>query len=155
MYIAVLLFSLLTCGLLVGNEVAVALFIHPLLYSLPEQVHARIAKPLAGRLGRFMPFWYALSLVFAILQLLVTSHDTRLAWWLCSIAIALLALIIVLTIFLPVPINNRIAALDLENLPRDWVGMRRLWDEYHRFRVFLLLLVLALLIVSALLSTPK
>lgn len=77
MYIAVLLVSLMASGLLVGNEIAVALFLHPLLYSLPEQVHARVAKPLARRLGRFMPFWYALSLVFAILQLLVTSPADR------------------------------------------------------------------------------
>jgi hypothetical protein len=153
MYIAVLLVSLMTSGLLVGNELAIALFVHPLLYSLPEQVHARVAKPFARQLGRFMPFWYALSLVFAILQLLVISHDARPAWWLCLAATGLLALIIVLTILLPVPINNRIAALDLEHLPLDWIGMRRRWDTYHRLRVLLLFVVLALLIVSALLTT--
>ena len=65
----ILLLSLLTSGLLVGNELAVALFIHPVLYSVPGESHARVAKPLAGSLGRYMPFWYAASLVLAILQL--------------------------------------------------------------------------------------
>jgi hypothetical protein len=150
MNIAVLLISLITSGLLVGNELAVALFIHPVLYSLPDQVHARAAKPLAKRLGRYMPFWYALSLVFAILQLLMSPRDTSAAWWPCCVAVILLALIIVLTILLPVPINNRIAGLDLDRLPDDWMNMRRLWDRYHRVRVLLLCVSLALLILSAL-----
>jgi len=74
MKIVIMLLSLLTTGLLVGNELAMALFIHPVLYSVRDEAHVRVAKPLAGRLGRFMPFWYAVSLVLAILQLLVVGE---------------------------------------------------------------------------------
>jgi hypothetical protein len=150
MLISILFVSLMAAGLLVGNELAVALFIHPVLYSVPDEAHARVAKPLAQRLGRYMPFWYAFSLVLAILQLIVTP--TNPSWWLCCAAVSLLVLIIVLTLIFPVPINNRIAGLDLDRLPENWVGMRRLWDAYHRIRVLLLFVALTLLIVSALLD---
>jgi Domain of unknown function (DUF1772) len=148
---AIVLASLLTSGMLVGNELAVALFIHPVLYSVPDDAHARVVKPLAGRLGRFMPLWYALTLVLAILQLLIEPRGS-LSWWLCCAAVVLMALIIVLTILLPVPINNRIANWDLDRLPSDWLSLRQRWDLYHRVRVLLLVLVFGLLILSELLT---
>jgi Domain of unknown function (DUF1772) len=151
MKILIILLSLFTSGLLVGNELAVAVFIHPVLYSVSDEAHVRVAKPLARRLGRSMPFWYAISLVFAILQMLIV-RAAPVAWWLCCAAAILLALIIVLTILLPVPINNRIAGWDVDRLPTDWLSMRRRWDLYHRARVFLLVVVLVLLILSALLD---
>jgi Domain of unknown function (DUF1772) len=136
--------------LLVGNELAVALFIHPVLYSVDDGAHTRVVKPLAGRLGRFMPFWYAAALIFALLQLFLTGRAQTVSWWLCLIAAILLALIIILTILLPVPLNNRIAAWDLRNLPHDWLATRRRWDLYHQVRVLLLVFVFTLLTVSAL-----
>jgi hypothetical protein len=69
--VLIILLSLFVSGLLVGNELAVAVFIHPVLYSVSDEEHVRVAKPLAMRFGRSMPFWYALSLVFAILQMLI------------------------------------------------------------------------------------
>lgn len=148
MRIAIPLLSLLITGLLVGDELAVALFIHPILYGVRDDAHARVVKPLARRLGRSMPFWYAVSLVFAIFQW-VTSSQT-ISSYLCGAAVALMALIIVLTLIFPVPINNRIAALDLDRLPPDWLEMRRRWDLYHQVRVVLLIVVLTLLILAAL-----
>ena len=146
------LLSLLISGLLAGNELAIALFIHPVLYSVPGEAHVRVARPLARRLGRYMPFWYAISLVFMILQLLI-DRVAPLSWWLCCAAAILLALIIVLSILLPVPINNRIASWDLDRLPSDWLSMRRRWDLYHCVRVLLLVVVLVLLILSVLLRS--
>jgi hypothetical protein len=149
--VLIILLSLFVSGLLVGNELAVAVFIHPVLYSVSDEAHVRVAKPLAGRLGHSMPFWYALSLVFAILQMLIMRAAPAARWLSCAAAI-LLALIIVLTILLPAPINNRIARWDIERLPTDWLSMRRRWDLYHRVRVLLLMVVLVLLILSALLD---
>ena len=148
MTIVIPLVSVLSTGLLVGNELAVALVIHPVLYSVSDEAHVRVVKPLARRLGLFMPFWYAASLVLATLQLLTTGGGALLCW----AAVILLGLIIVLTILLPVPINNKIAGWNLEQLPTDWLNMRRRWDLYHRIRVVLLLGVLVLLVMSALLS---
>ena len=148
--VLIILLSLFASGLLVGNELAVAVFIHPVLYSVSDEAHVRVAKPLARRLGHSMPFWYALSLVFAILQMLIMRAAPAARWLSCAAAI-LLALI-VLTILLPAPINNRIARWDIDRLPTDWLSMRRRWDLYHRVRVLLLIVVQVLLILSALLD---
>jgi hypothetical protein len=61
-----------------------------------------------------------------------------------------MALVIVLSILLPVPINNKIAGWDFDRLPPDWRSMRQRWDLYHRVRVLLLVVALTLLILSAL-----
>ena len=98
-----------------------------------------------------MLLWYALSLVFAILQMLIMRAAPP-ARWLCCAAAILLARIIVLKILLPAPINNRIARWDIDRLPTDWLSMRRRWDLYHRVRVLLLIVVPVLLILSALLD---
>jgi Domain of unknown function (DUF1772) len=113
--VLIILLSLFVSGLLDGNELAVAVFIHPVLYSVSDEAHVRVAKPLARRLGHSMPFWYALSLVFAILQMLIMRAPPA-ARWLCCAAAILLALIIVVTILLPAAINNRIARWDIESI---------------------------------------
>jgi hypothetical protein len=52
----------------------------------------------------------------------LASRDSRVAWRLCLVGAVLQALIIALSILLPVPINNQIAALDLRHLPRNAVN---------------------------------
>ena len=94
MKVLIILLSLFASGLLVGNELAVAVFIHLVPYSVSDEAHARVAKPLARRLGRSMPVWYAISLVFAILQMLIVRAAPA-ASWLCCAAAILLAFIIV------------------------------------------------------------
>jgi preprotein translocase subunit SecG len=74
------------------------------------------------------------------------------ARWLSCAAAILLGLIIVLTILLLAPVNNRIARWDVGRLPTDWLSMRRHWDLFHRVRVLLLMVVLVLLILSVLLD---
>jgi hypothetical protein len=53
--VLIILLSLFASGLLVGNELAIAVFTHPELYSVSHEAHVRVAKPLARRLGHSMP----------------------------------------------------------------------------------------------------
>jgi len=62
-----------------------------------------------------------------------------------------MALIIIVTIVLMVPINNRIARLDLDRLPKDWLTCASV-GPLHRVRVVLLGLMFALLLLAALLT---
>ena len=55
--------AIIVAGLMVGNELAIAVFVHPTLDRLPDDVHLPAASALARVLGRFMPFWYILSLL--------------------------------------------------------------------------------------------
>jgi len=80
-----------------------------------------------------MPFWYALTLgvrssatADRAKRISVPVAGLRSGW--------LMALIIIVTIVLMVPINNRIARLDLDRLPKDWLNMRERWDSTTRPR---------------------
>ena len=121
-----------------GNELCVAAFVEPVLRRLPDAEQRPAVPPIASTLGRAMPFWYALSL-------LLTAAD----WWLSrtgavAIALGLQVVVLVATLTLLVPINNRLAA---GNLQDGWLADARHWDTLHRMRVALLLLAAAALLI--------
>jgi hypothetical protein len=62
-------------GMMVGNEFAVAAFIHPQIKKLDDNVHARIAAPLASILGKVMPPWYGLSLALILGAAFASAPD--------------------------------------------------------------------------------
>lgn len=71
--------TLTLAGLVVGNELAFAAIVHPVLYRLPDPVHFAGANAFAKLLGRVMPFWYALVLVLTA-SLAVLEHQSTGSW---------------------------------------------------------------------------
>ena len=63
-------------GSLVGNEFAIAAFIHPVLTRQTDQVNSVAATALAKVLGKVMPFWYALVALLTGALSLVDHHTT-------------------------------------------------------------------------------
>ena len=137
--------AILLIGLMVGNEFAVAAFVHPVLNSLELYPHLAAAKRIAHRLGRVMPFWYAACLLVLILETWLHRSQSGSFRLLLSAAI-LWAGTIVLTVTVLVPRNNRIAALDLHRPYEHWKQDRDQWDRLHRVRVLLLVLAFVLLV---------
>ena len=94
-------------GVMVGVEFAVAVFVNPILLRLPAG-SALEARADGGRvLGRVMPFWYSGSL-------LLTAWLAAVTWGgpvggAAVAAAALLAVSVVMSITLLVPINSRSA----------------------------------------------
>ena len=139
------LFSLTFAGLLVGNELAIAAFVHPVLLRREDHVHFAVATALAKLLGRVMPVWYALLILLAG-TLALGSHRVMGTWSpLITSSFALWVLSIVYTVTALVPINNRIAAWSDESQPSDWKLLRSRWDQLHRWRVLLLTIAFVLL----------
>lgn len=135
-------------GTMVGNEIAIAAFVHPQLHRMSGRVHARAASMLASTLGAFMPFWYALALVLTIgaaFEHRLLADGTGL---LIAIAAILLAVAIVFTIAQLVPINNRIARMDPEQPYASWLRDRCRWDTFHRTRVIILAMSFVLLLTG-------
>ena len=62
----------------------------------------------------------------------------------------MLAATIPFTLICLVPINNRVATLDLNALPGDWKADRRRWDQYHAVRVVILVLASLAILAAAL-----
>jgi len=52
------------------------------------------------------------------------------------------------------PVNATIAALTLETLPGDWMGLRNQWEYTHAARAVLQMIALGALVFSILAETP-
>ncbi len=135
-------------GTMVGNEFAVAAFVHPQLRKLGNDAHAKTAALLAGVLGKAMPLWYGL----AFLLILGAAYEHRPlsngSGLLIASAGALWVVTIVFTIAMLVPINNRIAKMDPEHPYDCWLQDRCRWDKLHQTRVLLLIMALLLLLTG-------
>ena len=55
-----------------------------------------------------------------------------------SVATLLWLTIIIFSLVGPVPINDRVKAWDLRNLPPDWREQRRRWDQLNAIRVVMI-----------------
>ena len=140
--------SIIIAGLMVGNELAIAAFVHPTFDRLPDDVHLPAAIALARLLGIVMPFWYILVFLLTLAEALIYWHQSgRLPIWIAASAI-LWVLASVYSITCLVPINSRIASWEKGNPPADWKRFRSRWDLFHRWRVLLLTIAFACLIVG-------
>jgi uncharacterized membrane protein len=136
--------TIIVAGLMVGCELATAVFVHPTLDKLPDNVHLPVASALARVQGKFMPFWYALVFLLTLAEVVIQWRQSgRLPIWIATSAV-LWMLAILYSVTALVPINNRIKS----NPPSDWKTYRRRWDLLHRWRVLLLTIAFALLIVG-------
>jgi uncharacterized membrane protein len=140
--------AIIVTGLMVGSELAIAAFIHPTLDKLPDDVHLPAASALARVLGSFMPFWYILVFLLTLVEVAVQWHQSGSLpiWFVASAALWILA--IVYTLIALVPVNNRIKSWETSTPPPDWKTYRRRWDMHHRWRVVLLTIAFAFLIVG-------
>ena len=136
--------AIIVAGLMVGCELAIAAFVHPTLDKLPDDVHLQAASALARVLGRVMPFWYILVFLLALAEVVIQwrQFGTLPIW--STVSAVLWALASLYSVIALVPINNRIKSTP----PTDWKTYRRRWDLLHRWRVVLLTIAFAFLIVG-------
>jgi len=130
-------------GLMVGNEFAVSAFVNPALWRLESDPQAQALSLLARSLGRAMPIWYGLCLALLALESFLHRHQA--AYWPLLMATLIWVGVIVFTIGVLVPINNRIAALNSAAPDPDWQRAHKRWDNLHRVRILLLALALFVL----------
>jgi uncharacterized membrane protein len=120
-------------GLLVGVEFAVSAFINPVLWKLDARAQAGAIRMFAGKLGFVMPFWYAASLVFLVVEAMLRWHSPAVPMLIAAAAIW--AAVIVLTLIFLVPINNRMAKLDEAAWTTEDRRQHKHWDRLHRARI--------------------
>ena len=140
--------AILVAGLMVGCELAIAAFIHPTLDRLPDHAHQAAASAIARVLGTVMPFWYNLTLLLTLAELVLRWHQSgRLSAWIATSA-ALWAMASAYSLIALVPVNNRIKSWENSTPPPEWKTYRRTWDRHHRRRVVLLTIAFAFLVVG-------
>lgn len=124
-------------GVMVGNELAVSAFVNPALWQLESGPQAQELSILARSLGRVMPVWYGLCLALLALSSFLHRHDASLFPLLIT-ATLLWVGVILFSITMLVPINNRIASLNTTAPATGWKHDHKHWDSLHRVRILLL-----------------
>jgi len=136
--------TILCASFMTGNEIAVSLFVNPVVWLLDETPQAQALRLFAARLGKAMPIWYAASLLLMVTEAALRFHQPAFPW--IAGAAALWIAIILYTLLVLLPINNRIAALETSALPAGWRQQHRTWDKHHRVRILLLIVAVTLLL---------
>jgi hypothetical protein len=137
------LIALLDLSLMTGSEICIAVFVNPVLRQLPEEEKVPFLRRGARHLGFLMQFWYFASLLLAVISA-ISFHRSTGNWVGGALYSAILqACIILMTVTLLVPINNRFGKL--REGETGWTSAARRWDRLHQLRVLLLLVAVALL----------
>ncbi|GID95758.1 anthrone oxygenase family protein [Amorphoplanes digitatis] len=94
-----------------------------------------------------MPYWYIASLI-------LTAGLAAAGWGgpaagAAIAAAALLAVSVVMSIALLVPINNRSATWTADDHPDDWREQQQRWDRLHYARVAVIVAAFVLTLVAA------
>lgn len=140
--------TVVVVGLLVGVELAVAVFLNPIFDRLPGDAVLAARSDGARVLGRVMPFWYSGSIVLAVVwAVLAWGGGVAVP---VVVAAALLVVAIVASIALLVPINDRVKTWTAGDAPADWRAQVSRWDRLHLGRVALLVAAFTLVAVGLL-----
>jgi hypothetical protein len=150
MFTALAVVTATVVGTMVGVEFAVAVFVNPIFLRLPAGPAIQ-ARADGGRvLGRVMPFWYIASLILTVaLAVAVQGASATSA---AAVAAGLLAVSVILSITLLVPINNRSATWTADSHPADWREQNQRWDRLHYARVAIITAGFVLTLVAATLA---
>ena len=139
------LITILLSSMLAGAELSVSWFFNPAIWQLDVTPQATALSLLARRLGKIMPFWYALCFILLSVEAYLRRHPP--SHVLALVAVVLWLAAILYTVTTLVPINNRIAALTPASLPPMWRQDHKKWDKLHRWRI--LLLIIAIVCMTA------
>ena len=133
-------------GVMVGVEFCVLVFINPVLLRLPARTSFEVG-PQFARIGRVMPFWYVTSLILTVGLALATWGGPGAG---ASVAAAiLLAVSVVMSIALLVPIYNRSKTWTAEEHPEDWREQQQRWHQLHYARVAIIIAAFVLTLIAA------
>ncbi len=138
--------TILSIGLMIGTELAVSLFVNPVIGKLDNRARLAALRLFAARLGFAMPFWYCLNLLLLIAETFRLRRDSRFP--LVGAATAMWAAVIVLTLFFLVPINNRLARLSPDAPTRETLDQHQKWDSMHRLRIAALATAMILFLIG-------
>ena len=122
-------------GLMVGVEFAVAVFINPMLLRLPAGPALEARADGARVLGLVMPFWYVGSLALTAGLTAATWGRSATGAGAATTAAALLAVSVVMSVALLVPIARRSGTWTANDHPADYREQQQRWDRLHYARV--------------------
>jgi uncharacterized membrane protein len=129
--------SLVLVGWIAGAELGSWCCVQPVVARLPYEQSVVVEQAMLRTFGRIMPVLMPLSGVLAIVLIIVSRGDRSSVLWLRVAAALCIALTVVTTLTVNVPINTRTATWLLTNDPSEWQHMRERWYVFQGVRGWL------------------
>jgi hypothetical protein len=139
---------IVSTALILGNEFSIGFLIHPSLARVDHRAFLPAIQVFARFFGKIMPIWMAGTLLLHLLLLWLTWQWPADHTVLLISAVFLWIIVIVFSVMGPVPINDRVKAWDIAQLPDDWETYRRRWDRLNAIRVGLIGIAFLALLLS-------
>ena len=121
---------------------------------LPAPTFIAVGHQMIHNLGTPMAILVPLALLSALaaLTLLWPARPTARFWWAAGFALLVAALVITLTI--EVPIDRQIQDWTAATLPGDWRSIQTRWERWHTTRTFLSIAAVIAATISATIAAP-
>ncbi len=131
---AIEVLSLLLVGGIAGAELGSWCCVQPVVARLPYEQYVAIEQAMLRTFGRIMPVLMPLSGVLAIALIVVSRGERSVVLWLRVAAALCIAVTVVTTLTVNVPINTRTASWELTNDASEWRHMRDRWHVFQGVR---------------------
>jgi uncharacterized membrane protein len=110
-------------------------------------------KHMIANLGNVMAvFMISAGVLGIVTTVLLFRGRSRAAGWLSLVGLLCLVAVIVVTLSVEVPIDDKVAVWTVPTLPSDWRDIRARWADFHTLRTFLSLAAVAAAVGAALSS---
>jgi uncharacterized membrane protein len=128
---AIELLSLLLVGWIAGAELGSWCCVQPVVARLPYEHFVGAEQGMLRTFGRIMPVLMPLSGILAVALIILIRADTRVVLWFRVAAAMCIAVTVVTTLLVNVPINTQTAGWQLTNDPAGWQQMRERWHFFQ------------------------
>ena len=134
---AVEVLSLVLVGWIAGAELGSWCCVQPVVARLPYEQYVAAEQAMLRTFGRIMPVLMPLSGLLAIALIVLSRGERSLVLWLRVAAALCIAVTVVTTLTVNVPINTRTLRWQLTNDSSEWQQMRERWHVYQGIRGWL------------------
>jgi uncharacterized membrane protein len=141
--------ALLAIGWIAGAEIGSWFGIQPIVAKLPYEQQVNLEQQMLSSFGKVMPVIMPFSAVAVVLLAVFSRNDPTVVMWLRVAAAACIAITIVTTLTINVPINNLTARWELAKDSEKWTQMRARWHLYQGVRGGLFLVSFVLLTIAS------
>ena len=126
--------SLLVVGWIAGAELGSWCCVQPVVARLPYEQYVAAEQAMLRTFGRIMPVLMPLSGVLAIALVVMSRGGSSLVLWFRAAAALCIAVTVVTTLTVNVPINTRTASWQLTDDSSEWEQMRERWHFFQGVR---------------------
>lgn len=146
------LLSLLLVGWIAGAELGSWCCVQPVVARLPYEHFVAAEQGMLRTFGRIMPVLMPPSGILAVALTILSRADTRFVLWFRVAAAICIAITVVTTSLVNVPINTQTAGWQLTNDPAEWQQMRERWHFFQGMRGALFAAAFVLLAIPLVLT---